>query len=140
MDPVCNVPVEVAEYALVLLHGGYGVHHPLQKVTAVLIASLFLLPLHRRVIGRQVAHTVIELAGGVAFPIGAAGDEVPGLHRYAPRPPDSLPHNGTGPAANLVRNLQDAPAAAFHLQHVAKGCFNLQYNYNLCCPSKKPCF
>ena len=48
VDSVCDVPVKVAEYPLMLLQGGYDIHHPLQEITAGLIPALILLPLQRR--------------------------------------------------------------------------------------------
>ena len=46
---------------------------------AVLIAALFLFPLHGWIVSGQIAHAVIESAGGAAFPVDAAGDKVPGI-------------------------------------------------------------
>ena len=79
MDPTGDVPVKIAEYTVVFLQGGYGIHHTLQKIMAVLIAALFLFPLHGWIVSGQIAHAVIESAGGVAFPVDAAGDKVPGI-------------------------------------------------------------
>ena len=85
MDSVCDVPVKVPEYPLMLLQGGYDIHHSLQKVAAVLIAALFLLPLHGRVVSRQVAHAVVELTGNISLPVRAAGDKVSGVVRHLHR-------------------------------------------------------
>ena len=79
MDPAGDVPVKVAEYTVMFLQGRYGIYHTFQKIVAVLIAALFLFPLHGWIVSGQIAHAVIESAGGVAFPVDAAGDKVPGI-------------------------------------------------------------
>ena len=79
MDPAGDVPVKVTEYTVMFLQGGYSIHHTFQKIMAVLIAALFLFPLHGWIVSGQIAHAVIESAGGVAFPVDAAGDKVPGI-------------------------------------------------------------
>ena len=79
MDPAGDVPVKVAEYTVMFLQGRYGIYHTFQKIVAVLIAALFLFPLHGRIVGGQIAHAVIESTGGIAFPVDAAGDKVPGI-------------------------------------------------------------
>ena len=79
MDPAGDVPVKVTEYTVMFLHGRYGIYHTFQKIVAVLIATLFLFPLHGWIVSGQIAHAVIESTGGVAFPVDAAGDKVPGI-------------------------------------------------------------
>ena len=79
MDPAGDVPVKVTEYTVMFLQGRYGIYHTFQKIVAVLIAALFLFPLHGWIVGGQIAHAVIESTGGVAFPVDAAGDKVPGI-------------------------------------------------------------
>ena len=79
MDPAGDVPVKVAEYTVMFLQGRYGIYHTFQKIVAVLIAALFLFPLHGWIVSGQIAHAVIESAGGVAFPVDAAGDKVSGI-------------------------------------------------------------
>ena len=79
MDPAGDVPVKVAEYTVMFLQGRYGIYHTFQKIVAVLIAALFLFPLHGWIVSGQIAHAVIESTGGVAFPVDAAGDKVSGI-------------------------------------------------------------
>ena len=79
MDPAGDVPVKVTEYTVMFLQGRYGIYHTFQKIVAVLIAALFLFPLHGWIVSGQIAHAVIESTGGVAFPVDAAGDKVPGI-------------------------------------------------------------
>ena len=79
MDPAGDVPVKVAEYTVMFLQGRYGIYHTFQKIVTVLIAALFLFPLHGWIVSGQIAHAVIESTGGVAFPVDAAGDKVSGI-------------------------------------------------------------
>ena len=79
MDPAGDVPIKVTEYTVMFLQGRYGIYHTFQKIVAVLIAALFLFPLHGWIVSGQIAHAVIESTGGVAFPVDAAGDKVSGI-------------------------------------------------------------